>query len=73
MQAAAEERLARAAALEAMQSDATTRCSDSMKAALRRDGFVCLRGVLPRDIVRQARKEINRKIGAGMYVLVCMH
>ena len=57
------ERARVAKAQEDLKQDAYAKCSNEMKEQLRTDGFVKIEQGIPLDVVRQARKEINREIG----------
>jgi hypothetical protein len=58
-----KERARVAKAQEDLKHEAYAKCSNEMKEQLRTDGFVKIEQGIPRDVVRQARKEINREIG----------
>ena len=67
MEELAAEQAALLAAREAMRDDAISRCavSTGLRTAMRRDGFAAFPGAISQDLVRAARKEINRELGAS--------
>ena len=48
---------------EQLKNDALAKCTPQMLANLKKDGFIKIQGGIPLDVVREARKEINREIG----------
>jgi len=49
--------------LEKIKLAAINICTSEMRAQLKRDGFYKIEGGVPLEVVREARKEINREIG----------
>ena len=63
---AAVEKAARAARVAALEAEAKRIAADRATLdALRDDGFVSLRGAIDAELVRAARREINRELGAA--------
>ena len=56
---------ARCAARALMAADAAARCTPALRARLKDQGFVQLRGAVPLPLVHNARKEINRELGGA--------
>jgi hypothetical protein len=57
------QRAAVAAAVEQLKTDAIAACNDERKAQLKHDGFTKFEGGIPRHLVLNAMREINREIG----------
>ncbi len=57
------QRAAVAAAAEQLKTDAIAACNDERKAQLKHDGFTKFEGGIPRHLVLNAMREINREIG----------
>ena len=61
----AAERAAAIEAQRALRGEAVARCDGEMRAALQRDGYAALPGAIAPELVRAARREINRELGSA--------